>query len=37
MEQCMLVDVLCKTGDVDTAGKIAEKMQLAQHHLGKKG
>jgi hypothetical protein len=28
MEQCMLVDVLCRTGDITLAGKIAERMQL---------
>jgi hypothetical protein len=37
LEQCMLVDVLCRTGDAALAGKIAERMQLAQDHYGKKG
>ena len=37
LEQCMLVDVLCRAGDIALAGKIAERMQLFQDANGQKG
>jgi hypothetical protein len=37
MEQCLLVEVICKSGDVKTALAIADRMQMQQDAFGLKG